>query len=778
MKSYLELIPVSAKVHRRQNRMTLTCIVIAVFLVTSIFSMADMAIRMEKTRIIERHGNWHVQLKHVPESDVKLIAMRPDVDAVSWFDSINDDLSMGLNIDGKAAVVCGADEVLVTEMMSTMKAGRYPQNDREIMLTANAEQILGLQIGDAVSIGAASGGGGAEYRVSGFGGDDEYTALNDEIGAFLEVEAFRELSETLGITDTDPVYYVMFKKGINPRKAIDDVSRQYGLTDENLSENTALLGLTGLGGGSYISGLYLIAAMLVVMILAAGVLMIAGSLNSKIAERSQFFGMLRCIGASRAQIIRFVRLEALNWCRRAVPAGVLLGIVVTWGLCACLHFGPGGDFASMPLFGVSGAGIICGIAVGILTVFISAQAPAKRAARVSPMAAVNGSTEYTGRVRHAANTRFFRIETALGVHHAVAAKKNLILMTGSFALSIVMFLSFSTILTWTQFVIPSLREWAPDLSIASRSASCSISRDLAAEIEGLPGVKRAFGRMYRNLPAEYQGKSGSIDLISYDVDQFGFAKKTLEAGDLSKVLENGNYVLTVFDGSNSLAVGDKIRLLEGEELEVSGVLETSPFDSTDTPTVICSEETFKRLTGENGYAIIDVQLTGRASDEEVNEIRALAGEEDQFSDRREVNREAVSTYWMFHLFVYGFLAVIAMITVLNIMNSISMSVSARLKQYGAMRAVGMDGRQVAKMIAAETAAYVLAGFTVGSAIGLPLHKFLYSRMITAYWGTPWQVPTAALCVIVILIALAAVAAAYAPAKRIRNMMVTEIINEL
>ena len=43
MKSYLSLIPISAKVHRRQNRMTLLCIVFAVFMVTAVFSMAEKA---------------------------------------------------------------------------------------------------------------------------------------------------------------------------------------------------------------------------------------------------------------------------------------------------------------------------------------------------------------------------------------------------------------------------------------------------------------------------------------------------------------------------------------------------------------------------------------------------------------------------------------------------------------------------------------------------------------------------------------------------------------
>ena len=52
MKSYLSLVPISAKVRKRQNRMTLLCIIISVLLVTTIFSMADMAIRMEKIQVI------------------------------------------------------------------------------------------------------------------------------------------------------------------------------------------------------------------------------------------------------------------------------------------------------------------------------------------------------------------------------------------------------------------------------------------------------------------------------------------------------------------------------------------------------------------------------------------------------------------------------------------------------------------------------------------------------------------------------------------------------
>ena len=51
MKSYLSLVPISAKVRKRQNRMTILCVIISIFLVTAIFSVADMMIRTQSDRM-------------------------------------------------------------------------------------------------------------------------------------------------------------------------------------------------------------------------------------------------------------------------------------------------------------------------------------------------------------------------------------------------------------------------------------------------------------------------------------------------------------------------------------------------------------------------------------------------------------------------------------------------------------------------------------------------------------------------------------------------------
>ena len=63
MKSFLSLIPISAKVRRRQNRMTILCIIISVLLVTAIFSVADMFIRTKSDELQNKHGNYHIQLE-------------------------------------------------------------------------------------------------------------------------------------------------------------------------------------------------------------------------------------------------------------------------------------------------------------------------------------------------------------------------------------------------------------------------------------------------------------------------------------------------------------------------------------------------------------------------------------------------------------------------------------------------------------------------------------------------------------------------------------------
>lgn len=771
MKSYLNLISISAKVRKKQNKMTIICIVLAVFLVSGVFSMADMGVRAEKANMVNKHGNWHICLREVDEDTAARICAERNVAAFSWYDSINYRIDQDYYINRKRAALCGVDEAYLTEIRVSDMEGGFPENAQEVMLTSNAKEVLGISIGDTVAVNTPAGD--MYYTVSGFKYDEE-AIFYDAVVIFMEREAFAAACELTGSEDSYPEYYIQFKGRTNARKAVAQIKEEYGLTEENIAENAAIMGLEGFSSNSYMVGLYGTAAVLVLLVLAAGVLMISSSMNSNVSERTEFFGMMRCIGASKKQIVRFVRLEALNWCKTAVPAGIAAAMVVSWGLCAFLRYFIGDEFAGMPLFSISPVGIICGIVIGMTTVLIAAQSPAKRAAGVSPAAAVSGNAFTAKNVRYGAHAGFGRIQTALGIHHAVSSKKNLVLMTLSFAVSIIMFLCFSSMVGFVEHALPSLRSYTPDVSITSIDGSCSIDRKLYEEIDGRHGIENIYGNMFALHTPVLSDRTDEVDLISYDDYMLNWSKdNALLDGDLSKIAGDSRYVFTIHNKTSTLRKGDKIQI-DGEELEVAGELSVGIW-SDGKATVVCSEETFTRLTSESNYTILCVKLTKDATESDIAFLRDLAGEH-SFIDYRESNRQNRSTYWLFTILVYGFLAIIAMITVLNIMNSISMSVSAKIKQYGAMRAIGMDTGQLTGMVAAEAVTYAALGCIIGIAVGLPLHKAFFEKMVTSHFGDPWKFPVTAMAVILIIVAVSCIAAVYKPAKRIKNMSVTEVIS--
>ena len=776
MRSYLSLVPISAKVHKRQSRMTRICIILAVFLVTSIFSMADMWTDAETTAMRHNHGDWHIALQNVSEDEAEQIRKNSGVAVSSWYDEINTDAEQNYYIDGKNAVLYGIEESYITDIMKYPTEGVYPQNENEVALSADAKELFSVKIGDEITLDTPMGD--VKYTISGFYEDD--TEYNDIIGGccvFMNRKAFDEIRRLNGIESASQ-FYIRFQNENGLKKTIADIMQQYNLTAENVKENTAVLGMLGASSNESVNGLYPLAVACFVIILIAGVFMISSCMNSNVAQRTKFFGMMRCIGASKQQIIRFVRLEALNWCKTAIPIGCALGTVTCWILCAILRFFVKGEWVDMPLLAVSINGILCGALVGVITVFIAAHSPAKQAAMVSPAAAVSGNADMSKNVNHAAKTRFLKVETSLGIHHATGTKKNLFLMTGSFALMIVLFLAFSACLDFVHKLLPSVTsKFTPDITIASQDDTNSLDGNLPDKIAEIEGVESAFGMMTRTaFSVEVNGNETEIDLFSHDKTLLDTFKKSVISGDISRVYEDGNYAMAVYNQDYRLSVGDKIKT-GNQELEIVCVTSEGVGSVSGAPTVVCSEKTFMRLTGECRFAMISVVLKKDVSEAAVSKIRDLVGD-CLFVDNREENSDINGSYWVFRIASYGFLAIISLITVLNITNSISMGVSARIKQYGAMRAVGMGSGQVAKMITAEAVTYAICGTAAGVVLGLLLHYLIYAKVVITHFGGSWNIPFTAIAIVLLLVAFSCIVAIYAPAKRIRNMAITATINEL
>ena len=776
MKSYLSLVLVSGKVHRRQNRMTIFCIIISVLLVTAIFSVADMWIRTSGEGLQQKHGNWHIQLENISQDIAEEISQRPDVAAIGWSETFNADADQPYDIGEKKAALYGTDSIYLAELVNALEEGSLPQSDKDVMLSSNAKLALDVKLGDRVTVKTPSGD--TDFTVCGFGSDDAdtYQGQTYLVAVYMTRDAYRSIMEQNNIP-MNPSCYIQFQDVSKASGIIAEIRQQYDLPEEAISENTAVMGLAGQSSNESMKNIYGIAAVLFVLVLLAGVLMISGSMNSNVAQRTKFFGMMRCIGASRQQIIRYVRLEALNWCKTAVPVGLIIGTVIEWGICAVLRYGVGGEFAAMPVFALSPVGLISGATVGIVTVLLAAQSPAKHASKVSPMAAVLGNSDTAFFARHTTKRDIGKVERTLGIHHATASKKNWFLLTASFSLSIILFLCISVGLDFVRELLPTMRSWQPDITLTGYANERVLDQGLSDVISGIIGVEHTWGCSHMgHVPAASPRQEiDHVNITSYSQYMLDCAEDSLVQGNISEIYGNVDKVMTVLNKDNPIKVGDIIQVA-GQEIEVVCGVSSGLYPSEYS--IICSQETFARLTGEQNYSMIGIQLSSKATDETVKQISSLAESNVIFGDDRQRNQEDANTWLATKFLLYSFMAIIAMITLFNIINSISMSVTARFKQYGAMRAVGMDGEQLTRMIAAEAFTYAVSGLIVGSGTGIVLSRFLYVKLVTRFFGSQWSLPVVLLAIIVVFDTVSAAVAVYAPAKRIRNMPITATINEL
>ena len=272
-------------------------------------------------------------------------------------------------------------------------------------------------------------------------------------------------------------------------------------------------------------------------------------------------------------------------------------------------------------------------------------------------------------------------------------------------------------------------------------------------------------------------ESGTAALVSYEEKQFGWAREELNRGNLDAVCGGTTDILVSYREGMLWQVGDVVTLhapLGERQVRIAGILSSAnascPAGSLGY--IICSEELFTESVGVVGYAAIDVQLGGgrlledgkiadsgkpseggkamdsdkladggkltdSGSDRTVSAIRSLLPADCTLADKRLSNEESQSAYYTGAVFIYGFLIIIALITVFNIFNSMNASVAARTRQYGVMRSIGMGAGQLYRMIAAEAATYAVLGCIAGCVLGLPLNpRRVHSPMLASQQTFP------------------------------------------
>lgn len=244
MKSYLSLIPISARVRRRQNRMTILCIVIAVFLVTAVFSTADMMLRTQMNRAAGKDGSWHLQVVGITQSQAAQLAQQPDVVSAGAGAVFNEGGEEDYRLNGKRVVLYGCDEQFLQVNRAAAFEGAFPDHDGEVLLGKGAARILDVKIGDSVTLKLPDGQN-RTLTVTGIGGVDEsyYGMQFALVDIYLPPETFETLLTGQEEALPQTVYDLQYTNAAKAAKALPQLRQQYG--ENAVHENLNVMGSAG-----------------------------------------------------------------------------------------------------------------------------------------------------------------------------------------------------------------------------------------------------------------------------------------------------------------------------------------------------------------------------------------------------------------------------------------------------------------------------------------------------------------------------------------------------
>ena len=130
--------------------------------------------------------------------------------------------------------------------------------------------------------------------------------------------------------------------------------------------------------------------------------------------------------------------------------------------------------------------------------------------------------------------------------------------------------------------------------------------------------------------------------------------------------------------------------------------------------LVVNKDEFKNIEFAPAYMCIE----SSNPDELINEIKALDIDDVGFMNLEEQAKENRAMSLIVKIFLYGFIAIITLIGVTNIFNTITSNMELRQKEFAMLKSIGMTKKEFNRMINLETIFYSTKSLIYGVTLGL------------------------------------------------------------
>jgi putative ABC transport system permease protein len=335
----------------------------------------------------------------VPASVLARIAKLDDVEtATGQIFNLNDSSDTGkligrngkpLGSSNNPTFAFGLDPDIGKLNPMTLTAGRWASGPHQIVIDSSSAKSGHFKVGD--TIGAAVQGPTRQYRITGIA---KFGSVDSLGGATIAIFDTATAQKLLGKDGYDLIA-VSAKQGVSPQSLVDEIkpllpsnaevqtgSEQAKSAAKDISEFTKFIQYFLLAFGA--------------VALFVGAFVIFNTLSITIAQRTRELATLRTLGASRRQVRRSVLIEGFAIGLLASVLGLLLGVGLAKGLGALMS----ALSLDLPKAGTvfEARTAIVSIVLGVVVTMLASIAPAIKATKVPPIAAVReGATLPPGR---------------------------------------------------------------------------------------------------------------------------------------------------------------------------------------------------------------------------------------------------------------------------------------------------------------------------------------------------------------------------------------------
>ena len=546
---------------------------------------------------------------------------------------------------------------------------------------------------------------------------------------------------------------------------------------------------------SFVAKIWPLVVILLIIIMVASVFLIYNAFAMSLSEKVKYLGMLSSVGATKQQKRLSIYYEGFILALFGIPLGIGAGVA---GIGITLKALGKKIIASSMLNGITEQNVsmkvvfpiwavLIDLGLSIITILISCSIPAKKASKISTISAIRQSDEIKVKAKTLKCPKYIK---AIFGYEGELAYKNLKrngrkarVITVSIALSIVLFLScnYFCALFANETVAQDSMPYQIGVYLDETNRESAIK-----EFENVDGIDDMYcvtnlyyfvqkSKNYKNNFEMFTDNKNLTNAYSREFsNRFAVLINMLDDDMFNELCAKNGIDSKAYYNSNNkcklLLMNNVSHTANGKKVFTDNILGSSfkeayyPEDNLQFEITDFVKYSNTKPCNLNGIGVIslympysqfvkvckninanDNQLSNyilgieTTDHQKVTEKLNTISDEEKYSNFSVVDfleqMQAFNTIALvIQVFVYGFVALISLITIFNIINTISSGIASRKKEFAMMKSVGITPKGFNKMIMLESAFYgikaVIFGLPISALISFGMHKALNNSTAT------------------------------------------------